>query len=289
MFEGFSAERVAIDEDLTLHVRRGGSGPPLLLLHGYPQCHLAWHRVAPLLAKDFTLVIPDLPGYGDSGWRGADAAHLHQSKRQMAADLVALMAGLGHPRFAVAGHDRGGRVAYRMAFDHPERVTRLAAVDIVPTLEVWNALNGRATLRTFHWPFLAQPRPLPERLIAGDPDRFLMHLVASWAGRPDALDPDALAEYRRHFAAPAVLEASCEDYRAGAGVDVDHDRGDREAGRRIGCPTLVVWGRRYFQRSPLAIWQAWAAEVREAEIDCGHFIAEEAPEDCAAALRELRG
>lgn len=286
LFDGFSEERVVVD-GLRWLVRRGGDGPPLLLLHGYPQCGVAWHRLAPRLADRHALVIPDLPGYGDSAWRGPDAAHEHQSKRRLAAEVVALMAALGHQRFAVCGHDRGGRVAYRMALDHPGRVARLVAVDLVPTVEVWDAMDGAGARRTFHWPFLAQPAPLPEQLIGGAPGALIDHLIAAWQGRPGALDPAAVDEYRRHHADPETIAAFCEDYRAGATIDVAHDRADRDAGRRIACPTLLVWGRRYFGASPLPVWRRWADDVREVALDCGHFVAEEEPEATAAALRDF--
>jgi haloacetate dehalogenase len=299
---------VAVGE-AELYLRLGGDGPPLLLLHGYPQTHVAWHRVAPLLARDFTLVIPDLRGYGASfavnGDVNADslllsednsklspltAKHHNYSKRAMAADMVALMAALGHERFALAGHDRGGRVGYRLCLDHPERVTRFAALDIVPTLNVWEAMDAGSALSTYHWQFLAVPAPLPERLIGADPDFYFTHLLERWAGRPDALDPEAVQAYLAQFHDPAVIAATCDDYRAGASVDRDHDQADRDAGRKIVCPLLVLWGRRYLaakEASPLATWREWAGDAREVALDCGHFITEEEPEACAAALREF--
>ena len=289
MFEGFLEHRIAAP-GADLFALTGGAGPPLLLLHGYPQQHVMWHLVAPRLAASFSLVIPDLRGYGDSAGPAPDAQHLNHSKRTMAADMLALMTALGHPRFSIAGHDRGGRVAYRLALDHPDRIVRLAVLDILPTLEVWERMNKDAAMRSYHWLFLAQPAPLPERLIGLDPDFFLLHLLNRWAGSFDALDPAAVAEYARHFRNPSVISATCEDYRAGAGVDLEHDRADRAAGRRLPCPLLVVWGRKYLAgqaASPLDVWRQWAGDVREVALECGHFLAEEQPEACAAALREF--
>ncbi len=291
MFQGFAERRVASD-DADLYVRVGGSGPPLLLLHGYPQTHVMWHAVAPRLARRFTVVLADLRGYGRSRGPKPDPEHRGYSKRAMAEDARRVMAALGHARFFVAGHDRGGRVGYRLALDDPECVAGLAVLDIIPTIEQWERLDWRRALSTFHWPFLAQPAPLPERLIGHDPDFWARHLLDRWAGRPDALDPAAVEDYLRAFRQPSVIEASCEDYRAGAGVDVEDDRADRQAGRRIGCPTLVVWGRRYLgarAESPVEVWRAWAPDVREVALDCGHFVAEEEPEACARALEEFFG
>lgn len=267
----------------------GGSGPPLLLLHGYPQTRMIWHRIAPALAARFTVVAPDLRGYGRSTGPAPDDANSHYSKRAMARDMVAVMDRLGHPRFAVAGHDRGGRVAYRMALDSPDRVSRLAVLDIVPTAEMWGRINHAGALKSYHWSFLAQPAPMPQRLIGADPDFYLDHLLRRWAGDHRALAPEALADYQASFRQPSVIAATCADYRAGATVDVEHDQADQQAGRRIACPTLVIWARQYLAaQSPLATWQRWCSgEVREAPVDCGHFIAEEQPQACAAALLEF--
>jgi haloacetate dehalogenase len=289
VFEGFLEHRIATP-GADLFALTGGEGPPLLLLHGYPQHHVMWHRVAPRLAASFSLVIPDLRGYGDSAGPAPDAHHLNYSKRTMAADMIEVMTALGHPRFSIAGHDRGGRVAYRLALDHPDRVVRLAVLDILPTFEVWQRMNKDAAMRSYHWLFLAQPAPLPERLIGIDPDFYLQHLLNRWAGSPDALDPAAVAEYARHFRKPSVIGATCEDYRAGASVDLEHDRADRAAERRLSCPLLVLWGRQYLAgqaASPLDVWRPWAGDVREVALECGHFLAEEQPEACAAALQEF--
>ena len=285
MLDDFETRRVRLDET-ELFLRLGGSGPPLLLLHGYPQTHLIWHRVAPALARAFTLVMPDLPGYGQSKGPPPDAEHRAYSKRRMAQDLVTAMERLGFERFALAGHDRGARVGYRMCLDHPQRVTRFAALDIVPTLEVWDEMDWRRALGTYHWPFLAVPAPVPERLIGADPDFYVRHLIQRWAGDASALDPAAVADYVAQFHNPAVLTATCEDYRAGASVDREDDLADRDAGRKIACPVLVIWGRGYSASaaSPAAVWRKWADAVEEIALDCGHFLAEERPRECAEAL-----
>jgi haloacetate dehalogenase len=291
MFEGFQEHRISTRE-AEICVRTGGAGPPLLLLHGYPQNHVAWHKVAPRLCERFSVVVPDLRGYGDSKGPPPDAQHVRYAKRAMADDMAEIMTALGHERFMLAGHDRGGRVAYRLALDHAGRVSRFAAIDIIPTLDVWQRMDKDAALRTYHWLFLAQPAPLPERLIARDPEFYLRHLLDRWAGRSGALDPAAVAEYLRHFRKPSVIEATCEDYRAGATVDLEHDRADREGGRRIRCPMLLLWARGYLSAkasSPLAAWRGWAEDVRDIAPDCGHFVAEEQPEACALALREFFG
>lgn len=289
MLEGFRAQRipVAAAGGAEINVVTGGSGPPLLLLHGYPQTHVAWHAVAARLLERFSLVLPDLRGYGDSHGPRPDAEHHNHCKRVMAADMVAVMATLGHHRFFCAGHDRGARVAHRLALDYPDCVPRLALLDILPTLAVWERMNWSAALATYHWLFLAQPAPLPERLIGHDPDFYLRHLLDRWAGNPALLEAAAVAAYARAFRRPSVIEATCEDYRAGATIDLVHDRADRDRGRRIAAPTLLIWGRRYLDPTtvdPLAVWRDYADDVREVVFDCGHFIAEEEPAACAAAL-----
>ncbi len=276
MFEGFTARRVSTGEG-ELFARIGGAGPPLLLLHGYPQTHVAWHRVAPVLARQFTLVVPDLRGYGQSRGPAPD----------MAQDMAALMTTLGYERFGLAGHDRGARVGYRLCLDQPERVERFAAIDIIPTLDMWDGMNADKALASYHWSFLAVPAPVPERLIGADPEFYVGHLLERWAGRRDALDPAAVAAYLGQFRDPAVIAASCADYRAGATVDRADDAEDRRRGNKIACPVLVLWGRGYLSSktaSPLAVWRNWADDAREVALDCGHFVAEEKPAECAAAL-----
>ncbi|HEX7966623.1 MAG TPA: alpha/beta hydrolase [Stellaceae bacterium] len=286
MFEGF-AERCISTGEAELFLRIGGEGPPLLLLHGYPQTHVAWHRVATILARRFTLILPDLRGYGRSLGPMPDADHQRYSKRAMAADMAALMTALGHERFRLAGHDRGARVGYRLCLDHPERVERFAPIDIIPTLDMWEGMNADKALASYHWTFLAAPAPVPERLIGAEPEFFIRHLLDRWAGRRDALDPWAVAAYVEQFREPSVIAATCADYRAGATVDRAHDAEDRRHGRRIACPVLLLWGRGYLSSkaaSPLAVWRNWADDVREVALDCGHFVAEEKPEECAEAL-----
>ncbi|HVQ14928.1 MAG TPA: alpha/beta hydrolase [Vicinamibacterales bacterium] len=289
MFEGFREHRIRTG-DADIFALTGGSGPPLLLLHGFPQNHVMWHQVAPRLTAAFSLVLPDLRGYGVSTGPPPDPDHRNYSKRAMAADMIGLMSAFGHERFFLAGHDRGGRVGYRLALDHPGHVVRLALLDILPTTDVWERMNAEAALRSYHWLLLAQPSPLPERLLGRDPDFYLRHLLDRWVGRPDALDAEAVGEYARHFRTPSVVEAMCEDYRAGATVDRDDDRADRLTGRRLVCPTLVLWAARYLamkDTTPLDVWRPWAEDVRDVALDCGHFLAEEEPGACADALERF--
>ena len=287
MFEGFD-QRLIESDGLRLSVRTGGSGPPVLLLHGFPETSAAWHLVAPVLAADFTVVVPDLPGYGESEAPDPEDIDAH-SKRRTGAAMVALMQSLGYGEFFLAGHDRGGRVAYRMALDHPQRVRKLVLLDIATTLDTWESLDWEQALDTYHWPMLAQPYPLPERLIGPDPLFYLHHLLDRWAGTPGCLAAEAVADYERAIAKPSVLRAMCNDYRAGAAVDREHDAADREAGNRIACPLLILRGSRYVA-SPLAgAWKPWAADVREEAYDCGHFLAEEEPDACSTALQRFLG
>ncbi|RTL67727.1 MAG: alpha/beta hydrolase [Pseudonocardiaceae bacterium] len=257
------------------------SGPPVLLLHGWPQTSVSWHLVAPALARTRTVVCADLPGYGDSALP-PDAGVAVSGKRSMAADLVAVMAELGHARFAVAGHDRGARVGYRLALDHPGRVTALAVMDIVPTLDVAERVDAAFARAAWHWFLLAQPADLPERLLTADPDALL--------GRGlDVCAPDALAAYREAWSRPEVRHGMCQDYRAGWDVDVETDRADRGV-RTIDCPTLVLWG----EHGPLGrvpdvmdVWRRWAPAAQGIVLPCGHFVPEERPDDVAAGLLAL--
>jgi haloacetate dehalogenase len=262
--------------------RIAGNGPPLLMLHGYPQTHVCWHRLAPVLAKSFTVVLPDLPGYGDSGFLEPDPGNRQYSKRHVAVVMAALMQALGHDRFAVVGHDRGARVSYRLALDHPALVSRLVLLDIMPTIETWELFDKNESLAVFHWPFLAQTGGLPERLIASAPDFFLEYLVTRWAGDASLIDARAMAEYQRCFRKESVIGATCADYRAGATVDVEDDEADRKSGRRIACPLLVLWGKGHPDMLP--IWRRWAQDVRGEPLSCGHFLAEEAPNDVLKRL-----
>jgi haloacetate dehalogenase len=284
MFEGFEVRDIATRET-SIHARIGGSGPPLLLLHGYPQTHVMWHQVAPALAERCTVVCPDLRGYGDSGKPASDPEHAVYSKRATARDMVEVMAALGFARFLVAGHDRGGRVAHRLALDHPERVERMAVLDIVPTRTVFRATDQAIATGYYHWFFLIQPYGLPERLIGADPIYYLRRKLGAWAAL-DNFAPEALAEYERCFSDPATIHASCEDYRAAASIDLAHDEADLD--HRIRCPLLVLWGGRGLMErhfDVLATWREKAAgPLTGRALDCGHFLAEERPEDTASEL-----
>jgi haloacetate dehalogenase len=283
LFPGFQ-EQILPGAGADIFLRTGGSGPPVLLLHGFPQTHAMWHRVAPALAEHFRLVIPDLRGYGRSSAPPNDAANEAYSKRRMGRDFVAVMRALGHETFAVVGHDRGGRVGYRMALDEPARITRLAVLDIIPTLAMWHRMDRHMAMKVYHWPFLAQPHPIPETLIGGNPVFYLDTKIASWAKTSDlsVFDPRALAEYRLHYAAPETIHASCNDYRAGATYDLEADEADRAAGRKITCPTLALWGDAGIPNEaagPLAIWRDWCTDVRGASVNSGHFLVEENPQE----------
>jgi haloacetate dehalogenase len=269
-------------------------GPPLLLLHGYPQTHLMWHGVAPLLAeRGFTVVAADLAGYGDSMRPAAADDHVPHSKRAMGIDLVQAMATLGFDRFAVAGHDRGGRVAYRMALDHPQAVTALSVLDIVPTAEVWRRTNATSAVSYWHWSFLAQPAPLPEKLILGAPeDWFEFHVRRMGIGNRPERYPDAVVEaYRRQLLDPGAVEAMCEDYRAGATIDRELDEANHSAGRTIGCPVQALWGTHgalpRFYDDVLDVWREWAGDLRGRGMEASHFLAEDDPEGVAGELGEF--
>ena len=293
-FEGFEGALHAAG-DVELFARTGGNpaGPPVLLLHGYPETHAMWQRVAQRLAKDFSLVIPDLRGYGDSTKPlpapTPELDHAQHSKRAMAADLAALMRSLGHARFAVVGHDRGGRVAHRLALDHPALVERLAVIDIAPTLDMYDATDRRFATWYYHWFFLIQPAPLPERMIGGDPSFYLRWTLGAWGTHGlDFIEPEALAEYERCFGRADAIHAACEDYRASASIDLEHDRASRVAGEKVACDMLVLWGERgvigrLFE--PLAVWQAQcSARVSGQAMASGHLIPEELPDETAGHL-----
>ncbi len=288
MFEGFTERRIATS-GAEIHAVVGGDGPPLALLHGYPQTHVMWHRVAPRLAEAFTVVAPDLRGYGRSSKPPGGEGSANYAKRAMARDVVEVMAAFGHDRFLLAGHDRGGRVAYRLALDHPDRVQRLATLDIMPTLEQFERMDRRGAVGSFHWFLLAQPSPLPERLIGGDPVSFLHDLLSRWSGAESPFAPEAMADYERSFRDPETVRATCDDYRAGATIDCDLDAADRDAGRRITCPMLALWGDRRGDRRAvmMEVWERWATDLRGAAIPCGHFLPEEAPNETAAALLDF--
>ncbi len=287
MFDAFEAHDL-VTERGTIHAMVGGDGPPLLLLHGYPQTHLMWHAAAPILAQQFTVVAADLSGYGESLRPAPTSDHAPHSKRALALDQVQAMASLGYDRFAVAGHDRGGRVAYRMALDHPDRVSALAVLDIVPTADVWARADDKLALVYWHWGFLAQPAPLPERLIGGDPDAYFdYHLLMIGLGTDPELYPDeVMAAYRRQLGDVSAVNAICEDYRAGATIDRELDEADR--GRHIACPVLCLWGARgalpFLYGDVLAVWRPWAPDVSGRGVDASHFLVEDQPQEVAAEL-----
>ncbi len=287
LFPGFATHWIDIDAG-RFFVRSQGSGPPLLLLHGYPQTHVEWHKIAPQLAERFSVVLMDLRGYG---WSSAPRSEngAHYTKRLMAADAIAVMEKLGHVRFSIVGHDRGARVAYRLAFDHRERLDKLALIDIIPTAARWRALDAAEALKAYHWPFLAQPEPLPETLIASAAHFFVDYTLASWTAAKNlsAFDPRALAHYRAALNEPSRIHATCEDYRAGATLDRADDEADQAAGRKIAAPLLILWGGRGLgggDSSTLDIWRQWAANVRGEPIAGGHFLPEENPEATLEAL-----
>jgi haloacetate dehalogenase len=285
VFEGFRTEMVDVG-DARIKARVGGSGPPLLLLHGNPQTHAMWHLVAPRLAEDFTVVATDLRGYGDSSKPESAPDHGPYSKRTMAEDQISVMRHLGFEGFGVCGHDRGGRVGYRMALDHPRVVTKLAVLDIVPTWEAFSRADMSFGMGYWHWFFLAQPHDLPERLLAADPENALFR------NGVEAFTPGALEEYQRCLRDPETIHAICEDYRAAATIDFAHDAEDREAGRRITCPTRVLWGSRGNLEEwydVLEVWRGWADDVGGRSVDSGHYVPEEAPEETLSEIRAFFG
>lgn len=283
-FPGFAMHRVALGEAM-IHAEVGGSGPPLLLLHGYPQTHVAWHRIVPALARHFTVVAPDLRGYGDSTGPAGDPLNLNHCKRTLAADQLALMRALGFERFAVIGHDRGARVGYRLCLDHPEAVRSFTSLTVVPTEEMWKRAGTAFGLKAFHWYLFAQPFDLPERMLSADPAYFLDWTLRNMVLKVDAVTPEALAEYHRAFAKASVRHAMVEDYRAAASLDLRHDREDLAAGRRIACPVQVLWSASLTAKpDPVEIWKGWAGQVEGGTIDCGHLMAEEAPDEVLAAV-----
>jgi haloacetate dehalogenase len=291
MFENFDARTIETGET-SIFVRCSGTGPPLLLLHGFPQTHLMWRSVAPSLARDFTVVCADVRGYGQSGCPSSDAQSLPYSKRAMARDMIAVMEQLGFARFAVAGHDRGGRVAYRMALDHPHATTRLAVLDILPTSTVWERADARLALGYWPWMLLAQPEPLPEKILTSAPEAVVDNALAEWGTSATVFPPNVRSAYVDALRDPAHAHAICEEYRAAATIDRRHDEEDRARGRRIACPLLALWSVNgaldtwYSDAGgPLALWREWADNVQGRAIDGGHFFPEQAPEATAEALR----
>jgi haloacetate dehalogenase len=295
MMDDFTAADIPTGET-SIFVRSHGSGPPILLLHGFPQTHLMWRGVAPLLARNFTVVCADLRGYGRSGCPVSAPNHSSYAKRSMGQDMVTVMERLGFPRFSVAGHDRGGRVAYRMALDHPDRVDRLAVLDIVPTGTVWDRADARFALSFWPWSLLAQPEPLPERILAAAPEAIVDHALNDWGSPSAVFTPEVRAAYVRALRDPSHAHAICEEYRAAATIDREHDKADRASGRRITCPLLALWSARgpldtwcAEEFGSIAVWQAWGDDVQGYPLDAGHFFPEEVPEQTAEALSRFFG
>ncbi|MEV6924569.1 alpha/beta fold hydrolase [Dactylosporangium sp. NPDC051485] len=283
---GFDYRRVAVADGVTLNVAVGGTGSPLVLLHGFPQTHLMWRHVAAGLSAGHTVICPDLRGYGASD-KPAERDTGTYSKRTMAADIVALAAELGHDRFALAGHDRGALVAVRAGLDHPAAITHLAALDVLPTLDMWDVLHGSAAAVAFHLYLMAQPPGLPERMISASADAFFGHFLDIWARDPQAIPSGVRAEYLR--ASREAVPSIVADYRASAGIDVEHDRADRAAGHRLGMPVSVVqqdWGAA-LGYDAAAVWRSWAADLEHRTTSAGHFMAEEAPAEIIEVLRSL--
>jgi haloacetate dehalogenase len=271
----------------TYFVSQGGAGHPLLLLHGFPQTHACWHRVAPRLARTYRVVAPDLRGYGASEAPPGGPRGEGYSKREMAAELVTLMADLGHERFAVVGHDRGARVAYRMALDHPDRVARVALLNVVPTVDQFERMAAGAALGYWPWLLLAQPAPFPERMLLAAPDALLDHVFATWPSDPAAIGPDQRDAYLNALT-PSTVDAICADYRASFHLDRAHEAADRDAGRRITCPALVVTGQDEAQLADAPeVWRAWTEDLSATRVRGGHFIPEEAPEELVGVLERF--
>jgi haloacetate dehalogenase len=289
MFEGFERQTIQT-AGATINVFKGGSRSPVLLLHGYPQTHVMWHKVAPRLAQEFSVVVPDLRGYGDSSKPPDGENHFGHSKRATAQDQVEVMDQLGFKQFAIVGHDRGARVAHRLTLDHADRITKLAVLDIVPTHYVYHHVNKTLATAYYHWFFLIQRAPFPETLISGNPEFYLNSLLGIGRLKPQAITPEAFAEYLRCFRDPATVHATCEDYRAAATIDLIHDEADLD--RKIACPVLALWGEKGFLHKNydvLAVWRERAVDVRGKALPCGHFIPEEAPEETLTELRTFLG
>jgi pimeloyl-ACP methyl ester carboxylesterase len=284
--DGFDYQRVTVADGVSLNVAAGGSGSPVVLLHGFPQTHLMWRHVAADLAADHTVICPDLRGYGDSD-KPADPDGNAYSKRTMAADVVALARSFGHERFAVAGHDRGALVAIRAGLDHPGAITHLASLDVLPTLDMWDVMHGTSAAVGFHLYLMAQPYGLPERMISASADAFFGHFLDIWIRNPDAIPADIRAAYLK--ASRGAVDSIVADYRASAGVDVEHDQADRRAGNRLSMPVTVMqqdWGA-VLGFDAKALWGAWAPHLEHIPVSSGHFMAEEAPADVVKALRDL--
>ena len=287
LFPGFARKRIQVN-GASINLVHGGQGPALLLLHGYPQTHCIWHRLAPRLAEKYTVVATDLRGYGDSSKPVGLPDHRNYSKRALALDQVEVMQALGQHEFHLVGHDRGARVAHRLALDHPERVKKLAVLDICPTKTMYARTDRAFAKAYFHWFFLIQPAPFPETLIGADPEFFIKFLMGRRHGGLQVFAPEAMAEYVRCFSDPATIHASCEDYRAAESIDLEHDAADGV--KRINCPLLALWGKHGVieqQFDCLADWRAAARDVRGEALDCGHYLPEEQPEEVARQLESF--
>jgi haloacetate dehalogenase len=289
LLPGFEYRRMDV-AGTTVSYAIGGSGPPVLLLHGYPENHLMWRHVAPFLARDHTVVLADLRGYGDSGKPVPDAAGNLYSKRFMARDQVGLMSQLGFGQFQLVGHDRGARVAHRLVLDHPDTVTRLAVLDIVPTRHVLGNVTRALATAYYHWFFLIAPNGIPEHMIAADPDYWIRSFISPLLGEGASIEPEVMEDYIRCFGDPGTIAGSCADYRSGASTDLVHDEETFAAGQKIECPVLALWGKQAFVGrgyEPLSVWQQYATDVCGHALPTGHFLPEEAPDQVSAALREF--
>ena len=293
MLTDFQAAQIETGET-SIFIRHGGSGPPVLLLHGFPETHLMWREIAPALARDFTVVCADLRGYGKSGCPASTTDHAPYSKRAMARDMVAVMKQLGVERFAVVGHDRGGRVAYRLALDHPDLIEGVAVLDVLPTETVWARADARFALAFWPWVLLAQPEPLPETILVANTDAIVENALSQWGSPADVFPAELRAAYSESLKDEQHAHAICEEYRAAAEIDREHDKADLESGREIQCPLLALWSGQGAletwyadEGGPLALWTEWADDVRGHAIDAGHFFPEEKPELTVEILREF--
>lgn len=287
MFEGFETRRIETT-GAAINLVTGGSGPPMLLLHGYPQSHVMWHKIAPRLAQDFTVVAPDLRGYGDSAKPAGDPEHVNYSKRVMAQDQVDVMSALGFDSFLLVGHDRGARVSHRLTKDHPQRVQKLVTLDIIPTRRMFQIVNQAMATNTYHWFFLIQPYDFPERVIGAGAEYFVRHSFQRIKDYQQVFPPEALEEYVRCFCDPATIHATCEDYRAGASIDLVHDEADFD--NKVTCPMMALWSETgYVGRTQdvLQVWRDYATDVRGNSLPCGHYLAEELPDETYAAIKSF--
>ena len=291
--DGFSNQIIDVGET-TVFVRAAGSGPPVLMLHGFPETHLMWRDIAPRLAREFTVVCADLRGYGWSGCPASDADHAPYSKRAMGSDMIVAMNRLGHQRFRLAGHDRGGRVAYRMALDHPRAIEKIAVLDVLPTSTSWDRADARLALAFWPWSLLAQPEPLPERMLAADPEAVVDNALKEWGSPAKAFPPEVRAAYIDALRDPEHIHAICEEYRAAATIDRQHDAADQEAGGRINFPLLALWSAKgglenwyTDEEGPLGLWRMWSTDASGRPMDGGHFFPEEKPEETTQELRRF--